>query len=121
LARTLNVIARRFKNGEGEEHNVAPARYPCLDLRDQNMIVTGDYGGLGLEAVGGALTRWRQRFRSGARRDQARNAIEAIPRVHIDELDLMNSESIDAFANRIATRFPLCTRWSIALGSWRLP
>lgn len=76
-----------------------------IDLRDRNIIVTGGYGGLGLEAV-------RALEHAGANvvvaaRDvaKAKYAIEAMPRVHIEALDLMDPESVDVFADRIARRY----------------
>lgn len=76
-----------------------------IDLRDRIMIVTGGYGGLGLATV-------RALAHAGATvivpaRDvaRARHSIATMPRVQVEELDLMNPESIDAFADRFARRY----------------
>ncbi len=78
------------------------------DLTGSIAIVTGGHGGIGLEttrALAGAGATVLVGSRDVAR---AREALEGIPRVEIDRLDLFAPASVDAFAARfLATQRPL--------------
>jgi NAD(P)-dependent dehydrogenase (short-subunit alcohol dehydrogenase family) len=70
------------------------------DLSGKTAIVTGGYSGLGLETA-------RVLAKAGARvvvparaPDKARAALEAVERIELETLDLMDPRSIDAFAER---------------------
>lgn len=79
-----------------------------IDLTGKTIIVTGGYAGIGLEAV-------KTFVKSGATvvvpaRDlvKARKNLEGISNVEIETLDLMNPDSIDAFAEKfLASKRPL--------------
>lgn len=74
------------------------------DLKGKNAVVTGGYSGIGLEIT-------RALAQSGARvlvpvrnMQKAQNALKNIPHVETDTLDLMDPDSIDAFAGRFLSR-----------------
>lgn len=79
-----------------------------IDLTDKNVVVTGGHSGIGLETVR-ALAKAGASVTVAARdRARAASAVADIERVTVDELDLVNPKSIDAFANRwLALRRPL--------------
>lgn len=78
------------------------------DLTGKIAIVTGGYSGIGLETT---------RVLSGAgvtvivparSREKSREALKNIPRVELEEMDLMDPESIDRFAKKfLSTNRPL--------------
>ncbi|WP_031485553.1 SDR family NAD(P)-dependent oxidoreductase [Streptomyces bicolor] len=71
-----------------------------IDLTGKLAIVTGGYSGIGLETTR-ALTRAGARVVVPARRpDSARAALEGVPGVEVDELDLGDLESVRGFAER---------------------
>ncbi|HEY6644471.1 oxidoreductase [Povalibacter sp.] len=73
-----------------------------IDLRGQTMIVTGGYSGLGLEMVR-ALARAGVSIVVPARdATRARHSLSTVPGVQTEELDLMNPDSVDAFADRFS-------------------
>ncbi|MBO7743126.1 SDR family NAD(P)-dependent oxidoreductase [Paenibacillus sp. MWE-103] len=70
------------------------------DLTGKTAIVTGGYSGIGLETV-------RVLAKAGATvvvpartLEKARTSLAGIPRVELEELDLINPASVDAFARR---------------------
>ncbi len=70
------------------------------DLHGVTAIVTGGHGGVGLETTR-ALANAGATVIVGSRDvDRARVAVDGIPRVEIDTLDLIDPASIDAFAGR---------------------
>lgn len=71
-----------------------------IDLTGKLAIVTGGYSGIGLETTR-ALTRAGARVVVPARRpEDAREALEDVPGVEVDELDLGDLESVRGFAER---------------------
>ncbi|ANS69900.1 oxidoreductase [Streptomyces lincolnensis] len=71
-----------------------------IDLTGRLAVVTGGYSGLGLETTR-SLTKAGARVVVPARRpDTAREALEGIDGVEVDELDLGDLESVRAFAER---------------------
>lgn len=71
-----------------------------IDLSGRNVVVTGGHIGLGLETTR-ALAHAGASVTVGARNpDCAAAALEGIERVEIDQLDLLDPTSIDAFAAR---------------------
>ncbi|MBF8188113.1 SDR family NAD(P)-dependent oxidoreductase [Nonomuraea sp. K274] len=71
-----------------------------IDLSGKLAIVTGGYSGLGLETTR-ALTRAGAQVVVPARRpDTARQAVEGIAGVEVDELDLGDLDSVRRFAER---------------------
>lgn len=74
-----------------------------IDLTGKLAIVTGGYSGIGLETTR-ALTRAGARVVVPARRpEDAREALEGVPGVEVDELDLADLESVRGFADRFLT------------------
>lgn len=70
------------------------------DLKGKNIIVTGGYSGVGLE-ITRALAKAGAKVLVPARNiEKARAALKNIPNVETDTMDLMDSGSIDAFAER---------------------
>lgn len=78
------------------------------NLSGKNVIVTGGYSGVGLE-ITKALAQAGAKVLVPVRNiKKAQSALRNIPNVEMDTMDLMNAESIDAFANRfISTGKPL--------------
>ena len=71
-----------------------------IDLSGRNAVVTGGHSGLGLQ-VTRALARAGARVTIGARDpDRAARAVEGIERVEVGRLDLIDPDSVDAFAAR---------------------
>jgi NAD(P)-dependent dehydrogenase (short-subunit alcohol dehydrogenase family) len=71
-----------------------------IDLSGKLAIVTGGYSGIGLETTH-ALTRAGARVVVPARRPaDAREALDRVPGVEVDELDLGDLESVRGFAER---------------------
>ena len=71
-----------------------------IDLSGRNVIVTGGHAGIGLE-VTRALSKAGASVTVGARNpDQAALALEGLERVQVSGLDLLDPQSIDAFAAR---------------------
>lgn len=69
-----------------------------IDLSGKIAIVTGGHSGIGLVTTR-ALTEAGATVVVGARSPQkAREAVAGIPRVEVEQLDLMDPDSIDAFA-----------------------
>ncbi|HEY0686158.1 MAG TPA: oxidoreductase [Steroidobacter sp.] len=71
-----------------------------LDLRDRLMVVTGGYSGLGRETVRVLVNAGAKVIVPARDINKAARALAAVPGAHIDELDLMDPASIDAFAER---------------------
>ncbi|AFM43394.1 dehydrogenase of unknown specificity, short-chain alcohol dehydrogenase like protein [Desulfosporosinus acidiphilus SJ4] len=73
------------------------------DLSGKIAIVTGGYSGIGLETTR-ALSNVGATVIVPARTpEKARASLERIPNVELEELDLMNPDSIDNFAQRFLT------------------
>ena len=71
-----------------------------LDLTGRLAVVTGGYSGLGLEATR-ALTAAGAHVVVPARRpDRAKEALDGLERVEVDDLDLGDLDSVAAFADR---------------------
>lgn len=71
-----------------------------INLSGKNVIVTGGHAGIGLE-VTRALSKAGAAVTVGARNpDQAALAVAGIERVEVSQLDLIDIQSIDAFAAR---------------------
>ncbi len=75
-----------------------------IDLRERTAIVTGGYGGLGLEVVRALTSAGATVIVPARDAARARKSVATIPRVQVDDLDLMNPGSIDGFADRFAGR-----------------
>ncbi|MCQ9184444.1 SDR family NAD(P)-dependent oxidoreductase [Streptomyces sp. IBSBF 2953] len=91
----------QHKIGSGfDAHSTADDVLAGIDLSGQLAIVTGGYSGLGLETTR-SLTRAGARVVVPARRpDTAREALEGIDGVEVDELDLADPDSVRGFADR---------------------
>jgi NAD(P)-dependent dehydrogenase (short-subunit alcohol dehydrogenase family) len=79
-----------------------------LDLSGKNIIVTAGHVGLGLETTR-ALSKAGAAVTVAARNpDRAAAAVDGLKHVDVDQLDLLDPESIDAFARRyLASGRPL--------------
>lgn len=72
-----------------------------IDLSGKNVVVTGGHAGLGLAATR-ALTGAGASVTVGSRNpDRAAAAVAGIERVEVAQLDLLDPDSIDAFAARL--------------------
>lgn len=80
-------------------HTTAKEAIAGLDLRGKNVIVTGGYSGLGLEAAKAFADHGATVIVPARSPDKARAALESL-NVEQEELDLFDPASIDAFAGR---------------------
>jgi NAD(P)-dependent dehydrogenase (short-subunit alcohol dehydrogenase family) len=71
-----------------------------IDLTGKVAIVTGGYSGLGLETVRALADAGAHVVVPARRPDEARQALEGIDNVSVDELDLSDLDSVKAFAQR---------------------
>ena len=69
-----------------------------IDLKGKNAIVTGGSAGMGLEITKALSGAGAKVFVPARNIKKAKEALKDIPNVEIGEMDLMNPESIDAFA-----------------------
>ncbi|GAA1596781.1 MULTISPECIES: SDR family NAD(P)-dependent oxidoreductase [Kribbella] len=94
-------MTAQHKIGSGFGHdNTADDVLAGIDLTGKLAIVTGGYSGLGLETTK-ALTKAGAHVVVPARRPEvAREALAGIDAVEVDELDLGDLDSVQAFADR---------------------
>lgn len=95
------IITPQVPIASGFGHDTSAAE--ALDGRDltgKTAIVTGGYSGIGLETVRVLAEAGAVVVVPARSLEKARNALAGIPRVELEELDLMNPVSIDAFAQR---------------------
>lgn len=71
-----------------------------IDLSNKTAIVTGGYSGIGLETTRTLLSAGAKVVVPARDLSKATNALAAMPGAITDTLDLMDTSSIDAFANR---------------------
>lgn len=71
-----------------------------IDLTGQLAIVTGGYSGLGLETTRALVAAGATVVVPARRPDVAREALAGLERVEVDELDLADLASVQAFAER---------------------
>ena len=79
-----------------------------IDLAGKTAIVTGGYVGLGLETTKTLVAAGARVIVPARSPEKASKYLEGVPNVRIETMDLMDAESIDAFAERfLATGEPL--------------
>ncbi len=79
-----------------------------IDLTGKTAIVTGGYVGLGLETTKTLVAAGARIIVPARSREKAEKYLAGVENVEIEEMDLMNPDSIDAFADRfLATGEPL--------------
>ena len=79
-----------------------------IDLRGKVAIVTGGYSGIGLETTRALVEAGATVIVPARTPDKARKALGSFPRVELSRLNLLDPDSIDAFANEfLATDRPL--------------
>jgi NAD(P)-dependent dehydrogenase (short-subunit alcohol dehydrogenase family) len=71
-----------------------------IDLAGRVAIVTGGYSGLGLETVRALAGAGATVVVPARRRAHAEEVLAGVPRVEVDELDLADLDSVQAFAGR---------------------
>ncbi|MDD7794394.1 SDR family NAD(P)-dependent oxidoreductase [Clostridium sp. 'White wine YQ'] len=71
-----------------------------IDLRGKTVIVTGGYSGIGLETTRALAESGATVIVPARTLERARASVENIPRVQVEEMDLMNPASIDAFSQK---------------------
>ncbi|MEU7827962.1 MULTISPECIES: SDR family NAD(P)-dependent oxidoreductase [unclassified Nonomuraea] len=91
----------QHKIGSGfDAHSTANDVLAGIQLSGKNVLVTGGYSGLGLEATS-ALVRAGAHVIVPARRPAvARQALSGVPRTEVHELDLSDADSIRTFSHR---------------------
>lgn len=79
-----------------------------VDLEGRNVIVTGGYSGIGIEAVKALANAGASVMVPARRPDKAREELTGIPNVEVAELDLADLKSVAKFAaDHVATAKPL--------------
>jgi len=79
-----------------------------IDLAGKTAIVTGGYSGVGLETTRALVESGATVIIPARTQEKARSALAGIPRVEIDTLELIEPDSIDAFANKfLSSKRPL--------------
>lgn len=79
-----------------------------IDLSGKTAIVTGGYVGLGLETTKTLVAAGAKVIVPARSREKAEKYLEGVENVTIETMDLMNPDSIDAFAEKfLATEEPL--------------
>ncbi|MEB9338288.1 SDR family NAD(P)-dependent oxidoreductase, partial [Bacillus cereus] len=102
-----NTIQKPIYSGFGAR-TTAKEALGGKDLSGKIAIVTGGYSGLGLEITRVLAEAGATVIVPARRIEQAQEATANIPRVELEKLDLINPDSIDAFANRfLSTGRPL--------------
>ncbi|WP_195724406.1 oxidoreductase [Paenibacillus monticola] len=81
-------------------HTTAHEALAGLDLSGKIAIVTGGYSGVGLETTRALAEAGATVIVPARTSEKARAAIAGIPQVELEELDLIDPASIDAFAQR---------------------
>lgn len=96
-----NGITAQHKIGSGfGAHSTADDVLAGLDLTGRLAIVTGGYSGLGLETVRSLTKAGAQVVVPARRVEAAREAVQGLSGVEVDELDLGDLESVRGFADR---------------------
>src|SRR4029453_17131921 len=80
--------------------NTARETLHGIDLRGKVSIVTGGYSGVGLETTRALAEAGATVIVPARTPDKTRTTVAGIPRVELEELDLIDPASIDAFAKR---------------------
>lgn len=79
-----------------------------INLSGKTAIITGGYVGLGLETTKTLVAAGAKVIVPARNREKAEKYLEGVENIEIEEMDLMNPESIDAFTERfLATNEPL--------------
>jgi hypothetical protein len=90
-----------------------------IDLSGKVAVVTGGYSGIGLETTRALAEAGATVIVPARTPDKARQALSSIPRVEQGRLDLLDSGSIDAFANGFLATRHRCTCSSTTPASWQ--
>lgn len=88
-----------IRSGFGH-HTTAAEALDGRDLTGKTAIVTGGYSGIGLETVRVLAEAGATVVVPARTLEKARASLAGIPRVELEELDLMNPASVDAFTRR---------------------
>ena len=72
-----------------------------VDLNGRRAVVTGGYSGIGVEAVRALCAAGAQVLVPARRPEAADDALEGVDGVTVDELDLADLSSVEAFADRV--------------------
>lgn len=72
-----------------------------IDLTGKTAIVTGGYAGIGLETVKALASAGATVIVPTRNIEKAKKSLEGIPNVELETMDLMNPNSIDAFAEKV--------------------
>ena len=79
-----------------------------IDLKGKNVIITGGYSGIGIEAVKALVAAGAAVTVPARRPDKAREELASVPGVEVAELDLADLKSVARFAaSYVATAKPL--------------
>src|SRR4029453_8034097 len=98
--RTSTRTAQKpLRSGFGPQTTAREVLAGC-DLTAKIAIVTGGYSGVGLETTRALAEAGATVIVPARTPDKARTTVAGIPRVELEELDLINSASIDPFAKR---------------------
>ncbi|WP_145047779.1 oxidoreductase [Paenibacillus xylanexedens] len=95
-----NITPQKPLSSGFDKHSTAKDILQGIDLSNKICIVTGGYSGIGLETTRALAEAGATVVVPARSMDKARAALLNIPRVELAELDLIDPESIDTFAER---------------------
>src|SRR5688572_29677139 len=75
-----------------------------IDLSGKTAIITGGYVGLGLETTKMLVLAGAKVIVPARSREKAEKYLEGVENVEIETMDLMDADSIDAFADRFLAK-----------------
>src|SRR3954451_21358833 len=90
---------KKTGSGFGAESTAAEV-LDGIDLRGKLAIVTGGYSGIGIETTRALVLHGARVVVPARRPDVARTELEGIENVEVEELDLADLDSVEAFARR---------------------
>ena len=105
-------------SGFGAASTAAEVIAGC-DLTGKTVVVTGGYSGIGLETVRVFRCAGAEGIVPARDMAKAKANVADMPNVRLKIMDLLDPDSIDAFAERFLRIAKSFTSWSIMQGSWR--
>ncbi|MBP1165011.1 NAD(P)-dependent dehydrogenase (short-subunit alcohol dehydrogenase family) [Chryseobacterium sp. PvR013] len=96
---TINALQQPVQSGFNA-YSTAQEVIKGIDLTGKTVIITGGYAGIGLETTKVLISAGAQVIIPARDIEKARKNLSEIENFELEEMDLMNPSSIDAFAER---------------------